>query len=465
MTLLTFATASKTLTTRAISESEGRYQAGEPRSFELEQGVKTLLVAGEGNSARLIANYGVGRTVDILSFDGRSEPQTVQRLESNENEVYSIVLPADDVLVAVVKRPTAWSSTLYQVWKAEEGIWKVGPTQEMTTDDYAAQLIHPLLKANATIKTAAEMKAYTNAIPGTTVTYGMVPVPGGEFLMGTPEDEAGHAESESPQVRVKVDPFWMQTTEVTWAMYDLFVDQAAPQRLNDSQPRDPALDTAADAVAQPSLPYKEMSFGMGKGRNPAIAMTHHAANKFCEWLSAKTGHFYRLPTEAEWEYACRAGTTTAYSFGDSPDHLQDYAWYEDNSNQTGEYKYQEVGTRKPNPWGLYDMHGNVMEWCLDKLTDDYRHLGASAENPWIRPTQPYPHVARGGGFDDPPAWLRSGARRGSDRTWKMTDPQFPKGASWLTDRQTIGFRIVRQLTVPQDPELLARYWNANTEWD
>ena len=108
-----------------------------------------------------------------------------------------------------------------------------------------------------------------------------------------------------------------------------------------------------------------MSFGMGKDGFPAIAMTQHGANKFCQWLSAKTGHFYRLPTEAEWEYAARAGTTTTYFWGNDGSKLGQYAWYADNSD----FKYQKVGKKKPNPWGLYDIYGNVTEWVLDQYKE------------------------------------------------------------------------------------------------
>ena len=104
-----------------------------------------------------------------------------------------------------------------------------------------------------------------------------------------------------------------------------------------------------------------------KGKQPAISMTHHAAMEYCRWLSAKTGKTYRLPTEAEWEYACRAGTKTAYSFGDDPTKLGEYAWYADNSDGTP----QIGGKKKPNPWGLYDMHGNVAEWCVDQYDKDF----------------------------------------------------------------------------------------------
>src|SRR5687768_13355489 len=174
---------------------------------------------------------------------------------------------------------------------------------------------------------------------------------------------------------------------------------------------DPTIHALADAVSRPTTPYVEMSFGMGKDGYPAISMTQHAANSYAKWLSSKIGQFFRLPTEAEWEYACRAGTTTVYSFGDDPAALGDYAWYSDNSD----FKYQKVGTKKPNPWGLHDMHGNVAEWCLDEYDPEaYKKFASgTVENPYLRPTKPYPHVVRGGSWNDDPDKLRSAVRLGS----------------------------------------------------
>jgi formylglycine-generating enzyme required for sulfatase activity len=233
--------------------------------------------------------------------------------------------------------------------------------------------------------------------------------------------------------------------------------------MRSTNPTDASGDKLADAVTHPSKPYVEMSFGMGKDGYPAISMTHHAANKFCQWLSAKTGEFYRLPTEAEWEYACRAGTTTSHFFGNEGSKIGEYAWYEQNSD----FKYQKVGKKKPNPWGLYDIYGNVLEWVLDQYDPDfYKQCAANgvAVEPWNKATKPYPHAARGGSWDDEAKMLRSAVRRGSERAWKMTDPQLPKSVWYLSDAQWIGFRVIRPLKVP-GPDVLQKYWTSGTERD
>ncbi|MCB1227510.1 MAG: SUMF1/EgtB/PvdO family nonheme iron enzyme, partial [Verrucomicrobiales bacterium] len=166
-------------------------------------------------------------------------------------------------------------------------------------------------------------------------------------------------------------------------------------------------------------------------------------------------------TEAEWEYAARAGTTTAYFFGDDPAQLEDYAWFFDNADN---FQYSKVGKKKPNPWGLYDVYGNVAEWTLDQYyPDTYKNWAAQAadgviDNTWIRSKTAYPHVARGGHYDDDPDNLRSAARTFSDPLWKQQDPQLPKSIWYLTDAVWLGFRIVRPLEIPTVEEM-NEAWN------
>lgn len=321
--------------------------------------------------------------------------------------------------------------------------------------------IHDFIVKTSKEQTEAEMKGYTNNIPGSKVPYAMVPIPGGEFVMGSPESEANRNADEGPQHKVKIEPFWMEKCEVTWNEYELFMYPDEMKQAAQTTGTSNYTSDLADAVARPSKPYVEMSFGMGKDGFPAISMTQHACNIYCQWLSAKTGHFYRLPTEAEWEYAARAGTKTAYFFGDDPKDLGDYAWYADNSDS----KYQKVGMKKPNPWGLYDILGNVDEWCLDQYDADYyKKFTDTVTEPWNKSTQPYPQVVRGGSWQDDADKLRCACRRGSSPDWKMQDPQLPKSIWYHTDAQFVGFRIIRPLKVPSATEM-RKYWHSGVEKD
>ena len=297
--------------------------------------------------------------------------------------------------------------------------------------------IYERIQAHAHEKAGSAMQPYKVTIPNTLVSYAMAPIPAGEFTMGSQ-----HKKDEQPAHKVRVDAFWMQVHEVTWDEYRLFMfaNQAGEIAHKDG---------LIDAVSRPTKPYVEMSFGMGINGFPAISMTQHAANKYAEWLSAKTGEFYRLPTEAEWEYACRAGSPG------EPTPLGDYAWYAANSDG----KYQTVATKKPNAWGLYDMLGNVMEWTLDQY-ENYKP-GASV-NPWVKATAGYPHAVRGGSWNDPADMLRCAARVASDPSWKQQDPQLPKSIWYETDAQWLGFRLVRPAKIPAADEMY-NYWNSGVE--
>jgi formylglycine-generating enzyme required for sulfatase activity len=152
----------------------------------------------------------------------------------------------------------------------------------------------------------------------------------GKFMMGSPDSEQGRKGNEGPQHEVTISkPFYIGVTEVTQAQYE------AVMGTNPSKFKGPT--------------------------NPVEMVTWEDASNFCRRLSEKTGKAVRLPTEAEWEYACRAGSKTRFSFGDSDSILGDYAWYGSNSGGMT----HPVSQKKPNPWGLYDMHGNVWEWCAD----------------------------------------------------------------------------------------------------
>ncbi|HUT35464.1 MAG TPA: formylglycine-generating enzyme family protein [Planctomycetota bacterium] len=323
----------------------------------------------------------------------------------------------------------------------------------------AAVLAATVLLAGLAV--AADLpKRYTETITtkrGTKFSYEMVLIPGGKFTMGSPADEPGRKDHEGPQHKVELKPFYLCTTEVTLEQYNAFYLETH-QKVKGLDPgRGDPLKEAEDALAPPPvdaitgptpLTHVTINAGWGEGKQPAKMVTWFDAQIYCKWLWQKTGRKHRLPTEAEWEYACRAGTTTRYFFGDDPAKLDDYAWFDDNcSGDTGEQMTHPAGEKKPNPWGLYDMLGNVREWVLDFYSPTAYADNAKAK-PCVNPRGPATgkyHVARGGFYDNPPADLRCAARAFEEDWWKKDDPLVPRSRWFLPYRAFIGFRIAREI--------------------
>lgn len=289
---------------------------------------------------------------------------------------------------------------------------------------------------------------FTQEIPGTDVSFEMLGIPQGSFKMGSPESEAERKADEGPQREVELDAFYMGKYELTWEIFELFFKQN--QELFVKLDNDKVMKI--DAITRPSPPYEDPSYGMGKEGFPAVSMSAYSALVFCKWLSTVTGRFYRLPTEAEWEYAARAGTEEAYSFGDTTVDLDAYAVYYKNADG----KYAKVGTKKPNPWGLYDMHGNAAEWTLDEYKED-AYATLEGKNPWLTPKVIHPRVYRGGSWDDDAKVLRSASRSASSLKLQKRDPQIPKSFWWFTDSNFVGFRLVSPEPQPSAEEQ-AKFW-------
>jgi len=194
-----------------------------------------------------------------------------------------------------------------------------------------------------------EMVKIIHPKPEKTMTIKMVHLPKGKFLMG----------GSYSKKKVTIDyEFEIGKYPVTIGEYMTFIEDTKshyPAWLNKDNKYN--METRTDDY------YKKMNLTY---KAPIVGVSWHDAVAYCVWLSKKTNHNYRLPTEVEWEYACRAGTTTEWSFGDGEKELDKYAWYGENSKET----IHIVGEKLPNPWGLFDMHGNVWEWCEDWYNKD-----------------------------------------------------------------------------------------------
>ncbi len=261
-------------------------------------------------------------------------------------------------------------------------------------------IVGTTLVESSSQQSSQQPKIFVQEIPNTTVKFELVYVPDGEFEFADPT-KGGQKR------KVKVKGFWIGRTEVTWDEYDVFLYKLD---LTDDE------EENTDAYSRPSRPYGAPDRGWGHHGYPVIGVTYHAAEQYCKWLSHKTGLKFRLPTEIEWEYACRANTWDAAPFKDKS-LLDRFAWFAGNSGD----KTQPVAKKQPNPWGIYDMLGNVAEWCI-----------GVDEKP----------VVRGGSFKDPAEKVHPGARELPSPDWQASDPMVPKSKWWLTDAPFVGFRIL-----------------------
>ncbi|QDU89806.1 Serine/threonine-protein kinase pkn1 [Pirellulimonas nuda] len=307
---------------------------------------------------------------------------------------------------------------------------------------------------------------YWEQVPGADVRFEMIPVPGGELLLGSPDSEPGRADDEGPQRRVTLPPFWIAAREVSWAEYRPFMNLcAAFEKFNDAGTRPVTDENRVDAITAPSKLY-EPSFTFAAGEDPqlpAVSMTQFSAKQYSKWISLVNERFYRLPTEAEWEHACRAGSGAAYAFGDGAEQLNQHAWHAGNSDEAT----HPVGQKRPNAWGLYDMHGNACEWVLDAYTPEgYAALppGPTPSDQAVQwPTKLSPRTLRGGSALLDAERSRSAARRAADdEELKLYDPNTPTSPWWYAndEAQDIGFRLVRPYAAPA-ADGRAKVWDAD----
>ncbi len=296
---------------------------------------------------------------------------------------------------------------------------------------------------------AAKPRAYIETVKtanDTEISFRMVPIPGGTFSMGSPDSEPNHEGDEGPQHDVRLDPFYLCWTETTIELFMAYYQETVSAKRDFIETQEAKKDAEpaedVDAISGPTPVYGDLSMGYAP-RHPAIGMTWHNANNFCRWLSRKTGKKYRLPTEAEWEYACRAGTTNVFGSTNDPEKMKDYAWYE----ATADSETSEVGKKKRNAFGLYDMSGNVREWVSDFYSPT-AYAEAAKKSPAVNPKGPKTgelHVARGGDYSCAVGELRCAARELEQKWWRMGDPQIPKSIWWLPEMDVIGFRVARSI--------------------
>jgi formylglycine-generating enzyme required for sulfatase activity len=283
----------------------------------------------------------------------------------------------------------------------------------------AAAGARPRAGGRATLSADSRTGRTTLATHG--VQFEFVRIPAGEFTMGM---EEGDIEKPVHRVRIGYD-FEMAKTEVTVAQFRAFVDATGHMTDGEKAGTGSAWRDGQDWVAEVDVNWRDTGYPQSD-EHAVSFISWYDAMAFCHWLSAETGQEIRLPSEAEWEYACRAGSTGAYA-----GQVNAMGWHRFNSGG----RTHPVALKQPNAWGLYDMHGNVWEWCLDFFTTSYEGAPTDGSPRWdLRPATDV--VSRGGSLGNPPGWLGSAVRMGS----------FPECSHYNN-----GFRLVRVLKSSETP--------------
>lgn len=312
------------------------------------------------------------------------------------------------------------------------------------------------------------MVPYVQKLGDTGIEFEMIPVPGGSVTLGSPNSQFGHRPNEGPTYQINLEPYWVAKTEVTWhefhgfmKSYDVF------KKLKRRGIRKVTVENRVDAVTVPT-PLYAVSIHTQYGADPmhpAVTMTQFSAKQYTKWLSGLTGVQYRLPTEAEWEHAARAGSSAAYCFGDDVNELDAYAVH----SRGDDLGAALVGSKKPNAFGLHDMHGNVWEWTVEQYhATRYETLDGTVHNnlqsvSWSQSIDQ--QCIRGGCWSDEAEGVRSAVRFGSDHaSWSDEDPTFPTSPWWYTSHLAlkVGFRVVRSFK-PLDKEVIHRFWDNSIE--
>lgn len=297
--------------------------------------------------------------------------------------------------------------------------------------------------------------SFTETIPNTAVSFRMIAIPGGSYDQGSPEKEPFRKADEGPVRKVKISPFFMAETEVTWDEYLVFYAATAGEGRSTDTEGSRNL-TGLDAITGPTPPYGQPDQNWGMGSRPAITMSFHAAETYCRWLSEVTGKHYRLPTEAEWEYAARGGTGSPYFFPGNPgdfmgrgiigrflgknsEILDRYVIHQGNSMA----RTQPPDVVEANAFGLKNMLGNAAEYCADWYAPDAYSLTSGAVTNPRGPDTGSERVIRGGTFKSDAGNVRCASRDFTrSGEWLKTDPQIPKSLWWLSDCNHVSFRVV-----------------------